>query len=695
MRMSRMLAIALLCAVVGPVWAQADEGVAGERSLAETLRELLPAMGADEHSARRDAQQQWQEICFRLGAPGNEAKREEACRLMAQAIGRDTPTPARVWLLEQLARLGRAESVQPLAAALSDPEATVRDAARRALANNPTPEAGAKLREALRATRDEQRRIGLIHALGFRAEPANVAVLADELSSQHEAVANAAASALGRIATAAAAEALAVAYPDATGSVKLNVGDAWLRCAERLAEQGKTAEAETIYRELYESGDACRLGALEGMLNIAGDGAPTIVLRILSGRDAEAQRVAVGFVRHLDSRAIAALARGLPYLPASGQVALLDALGERRDRTALPAVLAAVGSENEQVRIAALRALGGVGDASSVSLLVETMLAGGEPGAAARRSLESVFADGVDQRLTDIMKSTEGPEDRATLIEILDRRRATSAVPALLEEILGEDGNVRRRAMSALGNLAQPDDVAGMIRGMMRIEDPGELDNAQQAITSVCRRIVERGEQAEPVLAVYGNAGERERNALLPLLGRIGGAQALSLIRAALAGGDSERFGSAVRAICSWPEADVAEDLARLAETVEDEGQRVEIVRALARVVVLPSGRSDLEKLALLKRAMKQAIRDEDRRLILDRAKEVRHFDTVRFAAAHLDSPKLAEQACRTIVDLLGRRELRGPNQAECDKILEKVIQVTNDRGRAERARELMSGRKA
>ncbi len=699
MRASRLLPIALVCTAVALGWTQADDGLTGDKSLREVLEELLPGMGADELSARRDAQQKWQAICFQIGAPGNEPRRAEACRLMAEAIGPDTPTPARVWLLEQLADLGRAECVDAVAVALGDPEPTVRDAARRALASNPAPEAGARLREALRFTTDEQLQVGLVHALGFRAEPAGVAALANALSSEHEAVASAAARALGRTATPEAAEALATAYPGAAGDLKLNIGDAWTGCADRLAQQGKAAEAEAIYRKLYASPDASRLGALQGMLKIAGEGAPAIILRVLGGTDVEAQGVAVGFVTHLDSPAITALAEGLGTLPAAGQVALLGVLGERRDRAALPAALAAAASENEDVRIAGLAALGGIGDASSVSLLVETMLAGGEPGSAARRSLESVFADGVDERLIGMMKATADLGTRATFIEILDQRRATAAVPALLAEALSRrDGNVRRRAMSALGRLAGPDDVAGMIRGMMRIQDPriipaaGELEDAEKAITSVCLRIPESAEQAEPVLAVYATASEAERNALLPVLGRIGGTKALALIRAALAEGDAARFGSAVRAICNWPDAEVAEDLATLAETVKDDGQRVQIVRELARVAVLPSDRSDLEKLALLKRAMAQATRDEDRRLILDRAKEARHFDTVGFAAGHLGNPELAQQACRTIIDLLGRRELREPNEAESDRVLAEVVRVTTDQGVAKRARELMSG---
>ena len=104
---------------------------------------------------------------------------------------------------------------------------------------------------------------------------------------------------------------------------------------------------------------------------------------------------------------------------------------------------------------------GGVGDCSTVPLLVQAIQNGGDAAGPARHSLETVFADGVDQALVDTMKKTEDRGRRALFIEILDHSRVPSAVPALLQEVASDDGNVRRRAISALGNVAGPEDVAG------------------------------------------------------------------------------------------------------------------------------------------------------------------------------------------------------------------------------------------
>lgn len=259
----------LMAVAAGPwlsAWAVAEE----QRPLKEVFEQLLPGMGADQNY--QGPQQQWQEICFRAGAPGNEAMREEAARLMAGALVPGTPPRARAWLLGQLERIGRAEGVEAAASQLADPDPLVRDAARRALAAIPAPEAGAKLTGALAAAKDNASKLGLIAALAYRAEPGAVPALAGELGSADQAVAAAAAQALGRIATPEAARALAPARTRARGEQRLQLNDACLRCAERMLREGRTAEAAAIYKELAGADEprSTRVAAQKGLLSATG-----------------------------------------------------------------------------------------------------------------------------------------------------------------------------------------------------------------------------------------------------------------------------------------------------------------------------------------------------------------------------------------------------------------------------------------
>src|SRR5580692_5996652 len=67
----------------------------------------------------------------------------------------------------------------------------------------------------------------------------------------------------------------------------------------------------------------------------------------------------------------------LPKLDAGGQVALLDALADRGDRTARSSVLDLLSSSHDQtVRAAAIHALGRLGTSEDLPLLIKSLSAG-------------------------------------------------------------------------------------------------------------------------------------------------------------------------------------------------------------------------------------------------------------------------------------------------------------------------------
>ena len=94
------------------------------------------------------------------------------------------------------------------------------------------------------------------------------------------------------------------------------------------------------------------------------------------------------------------LADGLTTLPPTGQVALLQALGASRDRAALPAIATAASSDNQAVKTAAVAALGGVGDRSTVPLLVQAIQNGGDAAGTVRHSLEQCSPMALTRRLS-------------------------------------------------------------------------------------------------------------------------------------------------------------------------------------------------------------------------------------------------------------------------------------------------------
>ena len=693
MKITRLLAIslALVALTAAVAWAAEEKK---EKSLKETLNDLLPGMSAEQLSQRAEPQQKWQDICFQAGAPGNEAVRAEACKLMAEKLGADLPAPARIWLLEQLRYIGREECVGAVAPWLDDKDVHVRDAARRALAKNPSPEALAKLRAKLANAADARFKAGLINVLGDRGDEAAVPALAQELSNRESLVAEAAARALGKIGSAEAAQALGAARAKARGDLRRRISDSCLLCADKLLKEGKAQDAAAIYKQLNSKDEprGVRLAALKGVLATADDQAGTMILGILAGDDADARKVATGQIGCLSAEAAKSLAGGLAKLPPAGQVALLDALAARRVKSAQPAALVLVNSGEESVKLAAMHAIGSVGDSSAVPMLLEAIKGGGTVGDAARGSVERLLGADVDQKLVALMKDAKDSAQRNLLIEILERRFAVAAVPTLLAQYAEASPEVRHRTIAAVTRLAGPEHVGTLIKLMLKTENAAERTEIEKAVISACQRVSEGDKQSDAIFNVYAASGAAEKAVLMPLLGRLGGSKVLEIVRAALASDNADEYENGLQAICNWPDASAAGDLLKLAQNAKTPEQRVRALRAMARVVVLQGHGSNKDKLAMLKKGLELAARNQDRSLVAERASALRDIETLRFVVPLLDDPAVAQAACRTVVELAHHKELREPNKDEFEKALDKVLLVCKDRKLIERAAKYKTG---
>ncbi len=479
-----------LAALAAALCAAGEEKKEEPKPLKAVLAELLPGMGAESLPDRQRSEQEWQRLCYDAGAPGNDARRAEACQAMSEKLGPDVAAPTRIWLLKQLQTIGRGECVEAVAALVGDKDANLCDSAIRCLANNSDPKATAALAARLAAAQDAALKVALLSALAYRADASATAAVARELGNADATVAAAAARALGKIATPDAAKALAAARPKATGDVRFRICDAWRACADALLKAGKADEAMAIYKEMYTKDEtrAVRLAALQGILNASGGQAAAKVLELLAGDDADARAVAAGHVAQLSADAVKALAAGLGKLPPAGQCLLLGALAAKRDKAALPAAVEAAKSQDEALRLAGLAALGALGDASAVPMLVEAAFAEGSTGEAARRALIAVHGEGAGEKVLAAMQAEKDARKRADLIAIIEARGMAAAVPALLQEAVADDAGVRSRAMSALGRLAGPQDVAGMVKALLKADKGRERDDAEKAIVRACQQ---------------------------------------------------------------------------------------------------------------------------------------------------------------------------------------------------------------
>lgn len=426
------------------------------------------------------------------------------------------------------------------------------------------------------------------------------------------------------------------------------------------------------------------------------EAAQQMIVDLLADADPEMRAIALERVRYAakgaaaTSRFASVLAKSVP----ARQIELVCALADRGDKNAVPAITALLlASQDSAVRVAALEGLGSLGSGVEVAILKQSLAAAEPEKAAARRALTILRGDDAVQQIAEAADFGE-PALRPIFIDILTDRRARSTLPTLAKAAGDVDGAVRLAALRALGTLGGSDQVAGMVASLVKAAPGGERAEAERAIVAVCTQNAGKQLSVETFLAAFKAAGDADREALLPALGRIGGPGAIGIVDGLIKDSDPAKRQCGLKALTRWPDGTVAPRLLDLLAQATDQGEREMLLGALIRIAPLPDNKlNDQQKLDLLEKTMKLCQRDEDRARVLERANAIRTVETFRFVLPYLDNPVLAEPACKSVVELAHHQKLRDGNKDEFMKALDKVISTTKNAELVERANRYKEGK--
>ncbi len=614
-----------------------------------------------------------------------ETRAAYAARLAALLENPNATLDAKHYACLQLRQAGTPAEVPILAKALQ--VAGTSDMARHALQAIPGEESLAVLRAALAEMQGEAL-VGVVNSLGARADERSVPALKSLAGHEDEQLADAAVRALGNIADESSTAVLLARADSAGGPMSRTLAVALLRCANSLAASGKEAEAEAIYRKLTAAGQPAgvRRAAFEALLASQKAPVAATVKQWITADDPAQRRVAAGHVDVLSDAELEALLDRLHTLDEATQTLLVQMSVERKGGQTLQLAIEMAKDENEGMKLAGVRILGQAGDPAVIPVLLDALEAGGPVTDAARDALIQLPRSEVAPALLAAL--AERPAIRVPVITILGRMKNYDAIDPLLELAEQESPETYGPALDGLRMICDPDksDIPRLVKLLLRSRPGRHADEVERTILVVCEKLPPDADRSELVLAALRGVADSEAPKYLPLLGRLGGAEARKRIDAALAGADPAVREAAVRALCNWPNAEVADQLLAIARDDENRTFKRWALRAFVRVVSLKSDRPEAETLAMLQEAMRLAENDEDRQLVLERAGNVRIMEAVDWIASHLDNPALAQAACRALVELAHHRFLRHPNMDRFRPILKRIAEISKDRDVAERA---------
>jgi len=423
--------------------------------------------------------------------------------LIAVLNAADTSRQQKANALRNLSFIATKEAVPTLAKLLADEE--LNHMARYALETIPDPAVDNALLVALDRL-DGKPLVGVIGSLGVRGEVRAVQPLAKRLSHQDTMVTQAAARALGHIGNASAAQALSRALPQSAGDTRLAVCEGLFRCAEK--EGGPLAVK--IYDQLLQlkTPHQVRAGALRSAILTRQDGLDLLKTYVKSDDYVLFSSAVQTAIEMPGVQVTQTLGSALRGLPADHQIVVLGALAKRGDPAALPVILAASGQGDQAVRIAAIKAIPPLADASALDTLVTLIK---DPDApivqAAQASLAALSGSAVDRAVLGMLEKGD-KESQLQALNLIGQRRMTHVAPALLKAAKGKDAAVRAASIRMLGDLEGAVKFPVLIELLLDAQSVLEVRAAEQALSAVCAR------DAQPIpgqvtirKAVYGAKG--------------------------------------------------------------------------------------------------------------------------------------------------------------------------------------------
>jgi HEAT repeat protein len=478
--------------------------------------------------------------------------------------------------------------------------------------------------------------VGVIHSLGVRRDAGAVELLAARLGDPDASVAAAAAIALGQIGGEAAAAALRPTLAAARPAMRNAGAEACVVCAEGMAAGGRAADAASLC-DLVRQADVPPQRVLEatrGAILARGAAGVPLLVEQLHAADARMFAIGLSVARELRVPEVdAALEAELGTAAPARAAVVVDALADRGGPRARQ-VLAAVAERRagpRDVRLAAVRALGRIGDAGSLApLLAVAVETDADLAAVAKAAIADLPPAGVDEALRAKLSGA----DAATLPLLLDlvgRRRLATALPDVLVALQGGERTVREAALAALGETIDLDRLNVLVERAAGSDDAGDSAAALAALRAACVRMPDRDActaKLEPAIAA---APQGTRISLLGIVGEVGGGRALAVVQAAARSDQEPLRDAGTRLLGKWMTADAAPVLLDLAKTLPDGKYRDRALKGYLRLARQLAA-NEAERVAMCRTILAVARDDADRQIVFDAIRGMPNPEAVRKA---------------------------------------------------------------
>jgi HEAT repeat protein len=415
-------------------------------------------------------------------------------------------------------------------------------------------------------------------------------------------------------------------------------------CAERFSAEGNRAEAVAIYDEVRKAEVPRQrmLEATRGAILARGAAGIPLLVEQLRSNDRGLMQIALMTAREFPGRELdQALAAELDRASPERAELMIVAMADRKETVELPAILKAASRGNKQVRIAAIGALGRIGNETCLAPLLDIAVeSDAEVAKAAKDALADLPGDSINKEIVARLAKAEG-KTYPVLVEVVGQRRL-EAVSELQKALNSPDRAVRIAALAALGNTVPDKYLSVLIGQVVSPKDSETASAAQVALKTAAVRMPDREACAAQLAAALDRAPAATKSALLEILAAVGGTKALAAVGAAARSSDPTLQDVSSRLLGEWMTIDAAPVLLDLAKT----GDRYQ-TRALRGYIRIARQftMSEPQRVEMCKNALEAARQTAERKLVLEVLQRYPNVETLKLAIKAMQTPDIRDDA--------------------------------------------------
>jgi len=614
---------------------------------------------------------------------GKEDLRKLYAKAVIKALDSEDNKNVKAFLIRQLQRCGKKESVRSLKRYLSDP--ILSEPAVLALLAIGSNEAETTLLRSLNAV-PQKNKASVIKALGELRSQRAVRKILKYSSTRNRELRSVTLFALANIGDPRAENVLSKFAITAGPYERTQAPSLYLLYAQRIAEHGKKQLCVNICRELiqshmsaHESHVAC--AALATMVDVLEEKVFDDLLVAMDSPSKEFRMKALELSDRIPGQEVATrwierLENSRPEVRAE----IIGMLEKRGDTSVLPIILSELKSEVLIVRLAAIPAAVSLGDSSVLSELWPLLLSDSkEEIEVLKLAFLSFPARLIAPQAARIMNDVSPPA-RAALIEILAERQAKEYTDVVFDQAKTEDETLREAALTALERLSREEDLPHLLEMLLEATENKEIMLLQNAVVASANLIENKESRAVLLLAALETSEGKMHLDLLRILPRIGGTKALQVVIEKTGSEDARIQSIAVYSLAKWPDIAALEDVRRVILTTENPTFRYVSLQGYIRLIqeaeLMPE-----EQYSLLAEVFDAAVEPADKKVIISGLSRIKSKQSLRHVVSFLLDPELQSNATRAVtrIALPEEEEEIGLVGSEVEAALRQAADIVED----------------